>query len=63
VGNYVFEQKMHCCVSDVIVGGNGFDPFGKVIHYYDDILVSIAIWRVSSHEVDAPFVEEANSDD
>jgi hypothetical protein len=54
---------MHCCVSNVIEGRHGFSPFGKVIHFHDDILVSIAIWRVEIHEVYAPFVEGVDNDD
>jgi hypothetical protein len=63
VGNDVVEEKTHYCVSDVVEGGHGFGPFGKVIYYYDDVLVSISIWMIAGHKVYAPFAEGANNDD
>ena len=54
---------MCCCVSDIVESGDGFGPFGKVIHYHDDVPVSITRWRIASHKFYAPFVEGANGDD
>jgi hypothetical protein len=47
----------------VIEGRRGFGPFGKVIYCHDDVLVFMAIWRIASHEVYAPFAEGDESDD
>jgi hypothetical protein len=63
VGNDMIEEKTRCCVNDVIEGSHGFDPFGKVIYYHGDVLVSIAIWRIAIHEFYAPFAEGADNDD
>jgi hypothetical protein len=51
----VIEEKMHCCVSGVVEGRHGLDPFSEVIYNHDDVFVSISIWRVASHEFYAPF--------
>jgi hypothetical protein len=59
----VIEEKMRCCVSSVVEGRHGFGPFGKVIYYHDDVLMSVTRWRIASHEVYAPFAEWAGSDD
>jgi hypothetical protein len=56
------EKKGHS-VSGVVEGRHGFDPFGEVIDYHDDVLVPISRWRVASHEVYAPFAKGANNDD
>jgi hypothetical protein len=63
MGNDVVEEKMHCCVSDVVKCGHGSDPFGKVIHYHDNVLVSITGWRMEIQEVYVPFIEGADCDD
>jgi hypothetical protein len=57
------EETMHCCVNGVVEGRHGLGPFGKVIYFLDDVLLSISRWRVSSHEFYAPFVEGIGSDD
>jgi hypothetical protein len=59
----VIEEKTRCSVYGVVEGRYGFDPFSKVIHFHDDVLVSISGWRVASHEVYAPFAKGASSDD
>jgi hypothetical protein len=51
------EEKTRCCVSGSFESGYGFDPFGKVIYFQDNVLVSITRWRMTSHEVYAPCVE------
>jgi hypothetical protein len=63
VGNDVVEEETHCCVGGVVEGRHGFGPFGKLIYFHDDVLVSIARWRIASHEFYAPFVEGADGDD
>jgi len=55
----VVEEKMCCCVNGIVEGRHGFSPFGKVIKCHDDVLVSITIWRIASHEVFAPFAKGA----
>jgi hypothetical protein len=55
VGNDVVEENMHCCVSSVVEGRLGFNPFGKLFNFHDDVLVSIYIWGVASLELYAPF--------
>ena len=57
------KEETHCCVNDIVEGGHGFDPFGKVIHCHDDVLVSITRWRIASHKFYAAFVEGADGDD
>jgi hypothetical protein len=57
------KEKMRCSVSDVVKGGHGFNPFGKITDCDNDVFVSIAIWRVASHEVYAPFSKGACNND
>jgi hypothetical protein len=59
----VVEEKMGCGLGGVVEGRHGFYPLGEVIDCHDDVFVSIAGWRVASHEVYAPFAKGANSDD
>jgi hypothetical protein len=59
----VVEEKMRCCVSGIVEGRHGFDPFGKLIYFHDDVRVSITRWRIASHELYAPFAKGANNDD
>jgi hypothetical protein len=59
----VVEEKMCCCVSGVVKCGHGFRPFGKVIYYHDNVLVSITGWRMASHEVNDLFTEGVSCDD
>jgi hypothetical protein len=63
MGNDMVEEKMRFCVSGIIEGIHGFDPFGKVINCHDDVLVSITRWRVASHKVYAPFAKGVGGDD
>jgi hypothetical protein len=63
VGYDVIKEKMHCSVSGVVEGRNGFSPFCEVIDYDNNVFVSIARWGVTSHEVDAPFTKGAYSND
>ena len=51
------EEKTRCCVSGSFDSGYGFDPFGKVIYFHDNVLVSITGCRMTSHEFYAPFAE------
>jgi hypothetical protein len=51
------EDKMCCCVSGSFETGYSFDPFGKVIYFHDNVLVSITGCRMTSHEFYAPFAE------
>jgi hypothetical protein len=51
------EENTHCYVSGIVESGNGFRPFGKVIDYQDNVLLSITRWRIVSYEVYAPFIE------
>jgi hypothetical protein len=59
----VVEEKTPFCVSGVVKCGNGFDPFGNVVHYHENVLLSITRWRMEIHEVYAPFTEGGNCDD
>jgi hypothetical protein len=59
----VVEEKKCCCVSGIVEGKHGFGPFGKVIYFHNDVLVSITIWWVVSHEFYAPFAEGVSGDD
>jgi hypothetical protein len=59
----VIKENTHCSVSGVVDGRHGFDPFSKVIHFHNDVLVSISRWRVASHEVYAPFEKGVSIDD
>ena len=51
------EDKTPCCVSGSSESGYGFDPFSKLIYFHENVLVSITGWRMTSHEVYAPFAE------
>jgi len=62
MGNDVVKEKM-CGVSGIVESSHGFVPFGKVIHFHDDVLVSIIIWRIARHEFYAPFSQGDDSDD
>jgi hypothetical protein len=62
-GYDVIKEKMCCGVSGVVEGRHGFNPLCKVIDCDNDVFVSIAGWRVASHEVDAPFTKGACSND
>jgi hypothetical protein len=57
------EEKMFFFISRVVKCGHGFNPFGKVIHFHDNVLVSITRWRMGSHEVYAPFTKAVDCDD
>jgi hypothetical protein len=59
----VVEEKTHCFVSGTVEGTHGFNPFGNVIYYHNDVLMSIARWRIASHEVYAPFEKGVGGDD
>jgi hypothetical protein len=59
----VIKEKMCCSVGGVVEVRHGFSPLGEVIDCNDDVFVSIAGWRFSSHEVYAPFAEGASGDD
>jgi hypothetical protein len=61
--NDLDEEKMCCCFSGIVEGRHGFSPFGKVIYYRVDVLVSTTRWRIESHEVDAPFAKGVDDDD
>jgi hypothetical protein len=63
MGDYMVEEKMCCCVSGIVEGRHGFDPFVKVIHFHNDVLVSITRWTIAGHEVYAPFIEGVGGDD
>jgi hypothetical protein len=51
------EEKTRCYVSGSFESWYGFDQFGKAIYFHDSVLVSITRWRMTSHEVYAPFAE------
>jgi hypothetical protein len=59
----VVEEKMRWCVSVVVKCGHGFDPFGKLINFHENVLVSITGWRMKIHEFYAPFIEGVGCDD
>jgi hypothetical protein len=59
----VVEEKTCCCVGCIIESGHDFDPFGKVIYCYDNVLVSIIECRMESQELYAPFLEGVGGDD
>jgi hypothetical protein len=61
--NDMVEEKTHYCVSGIVEGRHGFNPFSKVIDFHNDLLVSITRWRVASPKFNAPFAEGADSDD
>jgi hypothetical protein len=54
---------MCCCVSSVVKCGHGLDPLGKIIYFYNNVLVSITGWRMESHEIYAPFTKGFGCDD
>jgi hypothetical protein len=54
---------MRCYVSGVVESGHGFDTFGKVIYYHDNVLMSIIGWKMEIHEFYAPFIEGFNGDE
>jgi hypothetical protein len=60
-GYDVINEKARCNVSNVVEGGHGFSPFGEVIDCDNNVFVAIAIWGVTSHEVNAPFTKGACS--
>jgi hypothetical protein len=62
-GNDMVKEKTLCYVSGTVKSGHGFDPFGKVIYYHDNLLVPITICRMENHEFYAPFVDGANDDE
>jgi hypothetical protein len=62
-GYDVIKEKTSCSVSGVVEGGNSFNPFCEVIDCNNNVFVSIAGWGITSHEVDAPFIEGAGSND
>jgi hypothetical protein len=57
------KEKMSCGVSGVVEGRHGFIPLCELIDHDDNVFVSIVGWRVSHHEVDAPFTKGACSND
>jgi hypothetical protein len=50
LGSDMVEEKTRYCVNDVVKCGHGFGPFGKIIHYHHNVLMSITGWRIASHE-------------
>ena len=62
-GYDMIKEKVCRSVSGVVEGRHGFSPFCEVINCDNDVFVSIAGWRITSHEVDAPFTKGAYSSD
>jgi hypothetical protein len=62
-GYDVVKEKMCSYVIGVVEGKHGFIPLGKVINCNNYVFVSVALCRVASHEVDAPFTKGTNGDD
>jgi hypothetical protein len=59
----VVKEKTCYSVRSVVEGRHGFGPLGEVIDCNVDVFVSISRWRVSIHEVYAPFLKGADSND
>jgi hypothetical protein len=57
------EEKTRCCINDIVESGHGFDPFGKLIDFYDNVLFPITGWRIANHEFYASFAEGTGGDD
>jgi hypothetical protein len=51
------KKKCDCYVSSIVEGRHGFSPLCEVINYNEYVFVSIVGWRITSHEVDAPFAK------
>jgi hypothetical protein len=62
-GYDVIKEKTRCSVSGVVEGGHSFNPFCEVIDYENNVFVSIAIWGITSHEVDAPCTKGVGNND
>ena len=59
----MIEEKTRCSVSGVVESGHSFGPFGKVIYRDNNVFVTIAGGRITSHEFDAPFTKGACGND
>ena len=62
-GYDVVKEKVCCSVSGIVESGHSFGPFGEVINSDNNIFVTIAGGRITSHKVDAPFPKGACSND
>jgi hypothetical protein len=63
MGYDVVKEKTRCSVSGVVESENSFGPFGEVINDDNNVFVTIAGGKITSHKVDAPFTEGARSND
>jgi hypothetical protein len=50
-------------INHIVECGHIFIPFGEVFNDNYDLLVSVTRWRVTHHEIDAPFTEGVSCDD
>jgi hypothetical protein len=57
----VVKEETRGSVRGIVEGGHRFHPFCEVINGNENVSVSIAGGGITSHEVDAPFTEGANS--
>jgi hypothetical protein len=62
-GYDVVKEKTRCSVNDVVESGHSFGPFGEVINGDNNVFLTIAGGRITSHKVDAPFTKRAGSND
>jgi hypothetical protein len=62
-GYDVVKEKACCSVSGVVESGHSFDPFGEVINDDNNVFVTIAGGRITSHKVDAPFTKRVDRND
>jgi hypothetical protein len=62
-GYDMIEEKTRCSVSGVVESGHSFGPFSEVIKCDNNVFVTIAGGRITSHKVDAPFTKGARSND
>jgi hypothetical protein len=56
------EGKMCHDASRIVESGHYFSPFGEVFNGEYYVLFSITRWRISCHEIDAPFTEGVSHD-
>jgi hypothetical protein len=59
-GDDMIEYEQGCSFSSIIKCRRRLDPFGEIIHRYDDVSMPPNLVRVTCHEFNAPFCERTN---
>jgi len=60
VRNDLVEKKQGCCFTIIHDSGHSFSPLSKVVHCYNNILMTLSQRRVTSCKINAPLCERTD---